>query len=81
MATEIRTEVASAVAFELSKADRTKRWLSDRTGIAYSTLDRKLKGHVDFTFTELWAIAEALGVDPSVLTPRVFLPGRQAVPA
>lgn len=72
MATAIRTEIASGVTFELSKADRTKRWLSDRTGIAYSTLDRKLKGHVDFTFTELWSIAEALGVEPSVLTPTAF---------
>lgn len=79
MATVIRTEVASAVAFELSKADRTKRWLSDRTGIPYSTLDRKLKGHVDFTFTELWSIAEVLGVEPSVLTPRAFVPAHEAV--
>ena len=74
MATDIRTEVAATVTFELSKADRTKRWLSDRTGIPYSTLDRKLKGHVDLTFTELWAISEALGVPPWTLTPRAFAP-------
>lgn len=72
MATAISTEVASAVTFELSRADRTKRWLSDRTGIPYSTLDRKIKGHVEFTFTELWMIAEALGVAPAALTPKAF---------
>lgn len=79
MATELRTEIAAAVTFQRSKADRTKSWLSDRTGIPYSTLDRKLKGHVDFTFSDLWSIAEALGVQPSELTPRAFVPSRQAV--
>lgn len=72
MATDARTAVAAAVAFELNAADRTKRWLSDRSGIPYSTLDRKLKGHVDFTFTELSAIADVLGIAPWKLTPPAF---------
>ena len=77
MATDIRKTVAAAVAFELGRADRTKRWLSDRSGIPYSTLDRKLKAHVDFTFTELAAIAEALSIAPSRLTPPVFIPAHE----
>ncbi len=79
MATDTRREVASAVAFVLTEADRTKRWLSERTGIPYSTLSRKMKAQVDFTFTELFAIAEALGVAPSQLTPSAFVPTREAV--
>lgn len=69
---DVRREVASAVLLELNRADRTKRWLSQRAGIPYSTLDRKLNGHVDFTFTELAEIARALDVPPSTLTPRLF---------
>ncbi|MFL2002174.1 helix-turn-helix domain-containing protein [Microbacterium sp. A1-JK] len=79
MATDIRSKVAAAVLLELSKADRTKRWLSDRTGIPYSTLDRKLRAHVDLSFTELFSIAEALGVEPWRLTPEAFMPAQPAV--
>lgn len=78
MATDIRTAVAAMVLLELNKADRTKRWLSDRAGIAYSTLDRKLRAHVDFTFTELFLIAEALGIEAWRLTPEAFTPMQEA---
>lgn len=68
----VRQMVASAVTFELGRADRSKRWLSEKTGIPYSTLDRRLKGQKDFTFTDLANIANVLGVSPSVFTPSVF---------
>ncbi len=79
MATDTRRTVAAAVAFEIGQADRSKRWLSDRTGIPYSTLDRKLKAQVDFNFSELFLIAEALRIDPSRLTPPAFVPAQEAV--
>ncbi len=73
MTTAATREVAEAVAFELVRAERTKRWLSDNTGIPYSTLQRKLGGFVDFTFSELLLIAKALGVKPSRFIPSEFV--------
>lgn len=74
MTTAVQQAVASAVTFELARADRSKRWLSDKTGIPYSTLDRKMKARGEFTFTDLANIAAALGVSPSAFTPSVFVP-------
>ena len=69
---EIRKEVASLVAFELVKAERTKKWLAEKSGIPLSTLARKLGGFGDFTFTELHSIAVALNVSPSAFVPDIF---------
>lgn len=56
----------------MNSADRSRRWLAEQAGISRSTLDRKLKGEVDFNFTELYAIAVALRIEPSRFTPDVF---------
>ena len=79
MTTDPRQSVAEAVAFEMSAADRSKRWLSAKTGIPYSTLNRKLRAEVDFTFGELFLIAQALGVPAARFTPDAFVP--QIAPA
>ena len=63
--------VASTVVAELAGSGRSKRWLSAHSGIAYSTLRRKLAAQADITVTELAAIAAALGVSPAVLVPRL----------
>lgn len=78
MTTTPRQAVASAVAFELTRADRSKKWLAEHSGIPYSTLDRKLRAQVDFTFTDLLRVADALGVEPSAFTPDVFVPAKAA---
>lgn len=44
--------------------------LADRSGIPFTRLARKLVGGSDFTFGELYLIAEALQVTPSALVPR-----------
>lgn len=79
MTTDVEQAVASAVAFELSRADRSKKWLAEKTGIPYSTLDRKMKAQVDFTFTDLGRIASVLDVSPSAFTPPAFVPVREPV--
>lgn len=61
--------MAVAVASELDRLGQSKRWLADRSGIAYSTLRRKMQASTDFTVTELAAIAAALELSPSVLVP------------
>lgn len=69
MTTCVRKAVAEEVALELRRAGRPAPWLAVKAGIPYSTLSRKLRAQVDFTFTALAKIAEALDVSPSVFTP------------
>jgi len=69
---ELLTETANAVESTRKRAGRTKRWLSDETGIPYPTLNRKVAAKTEFTFTELFKIAEALGVSPAEFTPIAF---------
>lgn len=68
----LRTEVAGKVLIALTAAERSKKWLSLKTGIPYSTLDRKLRAQVEFNFGELAEIALALDVAPSTFTPSAF---------
>lgn len=63
---------AQAVQQAIADAGRSKRSVSDQTGIPYPTLNRKLAGKTEFTFRELLALAEALSVAPSTFTPPAF---------
>ena len=63
---------ADMVQAAISDAGRSKRSLSDETGIPYPTLNRKLAKKAEFKFSELLLIAEALGVAPWSFTPSVF---------
>jgi hypothetical protein len=65
---------ARAVRDAIAESDRSKRSVSDETGIPYPTLNRKLAGKSEFTFRELLALAEALGVAPWAFTPPAFRP-------
>lgn len=78
MSISVVQSVASAVQQAIADSDRSKRSLSDQTGIAYATLNRKLAGKTEFQFSELLAIAEALAVSPSLFTPPPFRSGRAA---
>jgi lambda repressor-like predicted transcriptional regulator len=70
---------AKAVQGAIADAGRSKTSLSDETGIPYPTLNRKVAGKTEFSFSELFLIADALGVSPSMFTPPQFQ--RQAVAA
>jgi len=61
--------VAEAVAAHLGRAGRSRRWLSEHSGIPASTLRRRMQARSDFTVTELAAIALALDLSPAVLVP------------
>lgn len=63
---------ARAVQQALADAGRSKRSLSDETGIPYPTLNRKMAAKTEFTFRELLLIADALGVTPAAFTPPAF---------
>lgn len=63
---------ARAVREAIADSGRTKRSISDETGIPYPTLNRKLAAKGEFTFSELLSLAEALAVSPTAFTPPAF---------
>lgn len=71
-------EVADKVAACILRAGVSKASVASAAGIPSTTFGRKINGHVEFTFSELLRIAEAVGVAPSTLAPSAF---RQAVAA
>ena len=66
---EIRTNVAERVRSALKTQGRSQLSLSLEIGIPNTTLGRKLAGHIDFTVSEVFAIARALSVPASDLLP------------
>lgn len=72
MSNPIITWTAEAVRGAIVDSGRSKTSLSDETGIPYPTLNRKVAGKTEFSFTELLLIAEALGVSPATFTPPQF---------
>lgn len=72
MSNPIIAWTSKAVQVAIADAGRSKTSLSDETGIPYPTLNRKVAGKTEFSFTELILIAEALGVSPSTFTPPQF---------
>ncbi len=65
---------ARAVREAIADSGRSKRSISDETGIPYPTLNRKLAARTEFTFSELLRLAEALAVSPVQFTPPAFRP-------
>ena len=68
----ITQEVAGKVAAAILESGISKRSVSEAAGIPATTFGRKIKGHVEFTFSELIRIAEVIGVKPSEFTPTAF---------
>lgn len=67
--------MAGPIIVALAHGRRSKRWLSEVTGIPYSTLRRKLQGGADLTVLDLARVARALDVAPASLLPALDLPG------
>lgn len=65
-------EITARVRQAIRASGRTKRWVSEESGIPYATLNRKLAGKTDFTFRELFALADVLKVSPADLLPSAF---------
>ena len=71
MATNEMTTPA-LVAEAMKNEDRSLKWTAERSGIAISTLRRKLAGGSEFTTGELIRIGAALRVHPADLLPTEF---------
>lgn len=74
MINSVASEVGSIVESAIKAAGRTKVSISDESGIPYPTLNRKVAGKSEFSFTELLHIAECLGVSPATFVPSQFAP-------
>ncbi|MGV4377972.1 helix-turn-helix domain-containing protein [Trueperella pyogenes] len=72
MVNSVAEWTAKAVKDAAAEAGRSLKSVSDETGIPYATLFRKTKGKTEFQFSELFKIAEALGISPATFTPPVF---------
>lgn len=65
--------VAKTVAQAILNSGLSLNEVANRSGIPYSTLNRKVKGvRGTFDWLELLSIAEATGVHPSTFTPPAF---------
>lgn len=73
MSNQITESGAAVVREAIGDSGRSKRSISDETGIPYPTLNRKLAGKTEFSFRELFLLADALGVKPWSLTPPEFI--------
>lgn len=72
MATEtswIQKRSIELIVAAMERSQLSARALADTTGIPFTRVARKLVGGSDFTFSELYLIAAALGVSPSDLVP------------
>ncbi|MAM53389.1 helix-turn-helix domain-containing protein [Microbacterium sp. UBA3394] len=69
---DIGREVATLVLAAIGDAGLSKSKVADLSGIPYSTLNRKLMGRGEFSFEELYLLAEATGRRPSDFTPSAF---------
>lgn len=51
----------------IEAAGESRRSLADKSGIAYTTLDRRLKDGLTFTLLEIAKISDALNISPNEL--------------
>lgn len=71
-------EVADKVAAHILRSSRSKSSVALAVGIPATTFNRKINGHVEFTFSDLLRISEELGIDPSAFVPAAFTHTRAA---
>ena len=73
MATEaswIQKELIGLIGSAMEGSQLTARELAERSGIPFTTIARKLVGGGDFSFAEIYEIAQVLQLPPSHLVPR-----------
>ena len=71
-----RNDAAHLVQNAITKAERSKKWTSEKAGFAYATFNRKLVGGSDFTLAELARVARALDISVTDLLPDEFKASR-----
>lgn len=71
-------ELIEKIAAAIAVAERTKKWVATKAGIAHVTFYRKMQGGGAFTVSEVARIADALGIDPVELLPSPFVHQKSA---
>lgn len=66
------TTSADLIAAAILTAERSQKWVADKSGIPATTLRRKMRGGADFTVGEVARIARTLDVHPADLLPEAF---------
>lgn len=66
-----REQIAAEIRARMARARISSAYMSERTGIASSTLSLKINGGSPFTTDQLEAIAIVLQVQPSTLLPEM----------
>ena len=64
--------VGNRVDEKIREKGMTKRFVSEKSGMPYSSLNSKLKGYRGFDLDYILALAEAIGESPSELLPPQF---------
>lgn len=72
MAATLTQDLADKIAAEMTRKRVSQTLLAARSGIPYSTLNRKLGGVGTFNLVEVYRIAGALEVEPVALIPESF---------
>ena len=64
--------VGNRVDEKIREKGMTKRFVLEKSGMPYSSLNSKLKGYRGFDLDDILALAEAIGESPSELLPPQF---------
>ena len=64
--------VGNRVDEKIREKGMTKLFVSEKSGMPYSSLNSKLKGYRGFDLDDILALAEAIGESPSELLPPQF---------
>ncbi|TPF97592.1 hypothetical protein EP30_01220 [Bifidobacterium sp. UTCIF-39] len=70
--TELRTWIGLRIEKLIRDRGMTKRAVSEKSGMPYSSLNSKLKGYRSFDLDDILAISEAIGEPPSSFLPPQF---------
>jgi transcriptional regulator with XRE-family HTH domain len=69
---ELRLWISSRVEGLIKSKGMTKRAVSEKSGMPYSSLNSKLKGYRGFDIEDILALAEAINENPANLLPPQF---------
>ena len=68
----VNTWVGHQVETKIQQKGLTKKFVSEKSGMPYSSLNSKIKGYRGFDLDDIMAIAEAINESPAALLPPQF---------
>lgn len=66
------TEIGEKVDAAISQAGRTKASVAEEIGMPWVTFSRKIRGHSEFSASDMIRIAQVLGVEADIFLPKPF---------